>query len=80
MRLVKESGKTAAQLSRETGLGQRWMYMLMQGAYSDPGVNKIEQLHDHLDVNKWCWNTLDTLERLIALPLALYRMALNIAS
>ena len=52
MRLVKESGKTAAQLSRETGLGQRWMYMLMQGAYSDPGVNKIEQLHDHLDVNK----------------------------
>jgi len=53
MRLVKESGKTAAQLSRETGLGQRWMYMLMQGAYSDPGVNKIERLYNHLqDVNK----------------------------
>lgn len=48
LELIAESGKTPAQLAKETGLKPRWLYRLIAGDYEDPGVNKIEKLYKHL--------------------------------
>lgn len=36
------------EISRDTGLGYDWINKLAQGCIADPGVRKIQKLHDHL--------------------------------
>lgn len=48
MKMVRDSGMTAAELSRATGLKQRWMSNLFRGEYPDPSVNKIETINNYL--------------------------------
>ena len=48
LRLARESGLTIKELREGTGLGQRWLYRLLDGDYADPGVNKIEKLNAFL--------------------------------
>ena len=48
IRLTKESGIPLVQICRDTGLGRRWMHKLLAGQLTDPGVNKIERLHNYL--------------------------------
>lgn len=46
--LVNQSDKNPSELAKETGLGERWLYNFANGVYSDPGVNKVERLYNHL--------------------------------
>lgn len=46
--LVRATDITVARLIADTGLGERWMYKLIAGQFSDPGVKKIQRLHDYL--------------------------------
>lgn len=36
------------QIVEETGLKRRWLYHLKNGRWDDPGVQKIQRLHDYL--------------------------------
>lgn len=46
--LLGKSKTPAAQICRELGFSQRWYYDLMSGDIKDPGVNRIQRLHDYL--------------------------------
>lgn len=45
--LAERKGQWPA-ICRATGLDYDWLTKLAQGRISDPGVRKIQQLHDHL--------------------------------
>ena len=46
--LVRETDVNIAQMCRELGISKRWYFRFRDGDYSDPGVNRIEALHDYL--------------------------------
>lgn len=46
--LLKRSGLSVERVSKDTGLGKRWLYRLIDGDFKDPGVSKIEKLHCYL--------------------------------
>jgi transcriptional regulator with XRE-family HTH domain len=48
IRLAQASDLSTAELARETGLKERWLYRLLRGDFQDPGVRKIEHLHKYL--------------------------------
>lgn len=37
------------ETAKETGLGREWLAKLSAGLIGDPGVNKIEVLHEYLN-------------------------------
>lgn len=47
LELDRGSWPTTAE---QTGLGREWIAKLAQGLIDDPGVKKIEKLHDYLSV------------------------------
>lgn len=46
--LFEVAGVAIPEISRDTGLKQRWLHRLFKGDYQDPGVRKIEKLHRYL--------------------------------
>ncbi len=42
------SDKSYLQIYRDTGLTPNWLSMLAQGKIEDPGVNKVQKLHEYL--------------------------------
>ena len=48
MQLLKTVNKSPKEMAADTGLGKRWLERLMDGDYNDPGVKKIQKLHDYL--------------------------------
>lgn len=49
MQQIKESGLSAAQIAREANVGKRWMHDLVAGRFTDPGVKKIQKIHNYLN-------------------------------
>lgn len=54
IRLLNASDKTLQQIANDTGLKQRWLYNLAAGKMKDPGVTKIELLHNYLVTQQDC--------------------------
>lgn len=48
LRLLSERTYNPDELCREIGVSRRWLYRLQAGDFEDPGVNKIEKLHQLL--------------------------------
>lgn len=46
--LIHNSGESLPAIARATGVNQRWLRRLVAGDYAEPGVNKIERIHDYL--------------------------------
>lgn len=48
MEMLKQTHVDHKTILRETGLGRRWLGRLIDGDFNDPGVKKIQKLHDYL--------------------------------
>ena len=48
LQLIRDSGMPLSRIAREADVGHRWLVDVMNGRFSDPGVNKIQRLHDYL--------------------------------
>ena len=46
--LLEETDRSKNQICAATGLKLRWLYDLQNGNIPEPGVNKIQTLHDYL--------------------------------
>ena len=46
--LLKNRTKSLRAISEESGINYHWLGKFQQGAFDDPGVKKVEQLHDFL--------------------------------
>ncbi len=46
--MLESTTKPMSVISKETDVGLRWLYQLKAGKFSDPGVNKIQRIHDYL--------------------------------
>lgn len=46
--MIRESGMPINRIADSAGVGKRWLADVMSGRYSDPGVKKIQRLHDYL--------------------------------
>lgn len=49
--LLSLTDKSMSEISKNTDVGLRWLYDLKAGRFSDPGVNKIQRIHDYLSEN-----------------------------
>lgn len=52
IQLARASSESANQIAKNCGLKPRWLYRLLDGDYTDPGVNKIQRLHDYLTAER----------------------------
>jgi len=43
-----DEGGTLRRISYETGMNYAWLRRFNQGKVPNPGVNTVQQLHDHL--------------------------------
>lgn len=50
LQLARDCGISPAIVSREAKVGLRWYHKLLRGEWGDPGVLKIQRLHDYLQV------------------------------
>lgn len=48
LELIRASDQSIRQLAKDAGVGQRWLSDLVSGRFDDPGVKKIQRLHDYL--------------------------------
>lgn len=48
MLLYKQTNLSVISIARGSGLGLRWLFDLKRGRFDDPGVKKIQRLHDYL--------------------------------
>jgi predicted transcriptional regulator len=48
LNMIRDSGIPITRLASEAKVGQRWLADLVNGRFSDPGVKKIQRLHDYL--------------------------------
>lgn len=46
--LLRATPIPLATICQEADVQIRWLHRLIDGDFSDPGVNKIERLHDYL--------------------------------
>ncbi len=47
--LLEQRGRiTLAHIARQTGVGPEWLKKYAQGHIDDPGVNKVQKVHDYL--------------------------------
>lgn len=49
--LLGNSNIPVSSIAESTGVGLRWLYDLKAGRFSDPGVNKIQRIHDFLNAS-----------------------------
>lgn len=49
--LLNSTDKSMSDISKNTDVGLRWLYDLKAGRFGDPGVNKIQRIHDYLAEN-----------------------------
>lgn len=49
--LLVKTNQPMSIVSEKTNVGLRWLYDLKAGRFSDPGVNKIQRIHDYLSVS-----------------------------
>lgn len=50
--LLEETALTKKAISDGAGVQLRWLQNLVAGKYKDPGVNKVERVHDFLASHK----------------------------
>lgn len=43
---------TLKAIAEATGLGEQWLKLVHQGKIANPGINKMETLHNYLISNK----------------------------
>ena len=48
LRHLEATPKSYAQIAKEIGVTERWVYYLADGRYDDPGVKKIQRLYTYL--------------------------------
>lgn len=48
LRLAREAKLPVPEICRAAGVKQRWYYRLLNGDFEDPGVRRIQRLHDAL--------------------------------
>jgi hypothetical protein len=48
LNLLEQTDASAAEICAGANVGQRWLYDLRSGRYSDPGVTRIQRIHDFL--------------------------------
>lgn len=46
--LARATTIPVSRICRDTGLGTRWYHMLLAGEIRDPGVRRVQRLHDYL--------------------------------
>lgn len=46
--LLAQSPETQRIIAANSGVGYQWLAKFSQGRISDPGVSKVQQLHDYL--------------------------------
>jgi len=46
--LLKQTKVPLSKVASESNVGYRWLCKLIAGVYSDPGINKIQRIHDYL--------------------------------
>lgn len=46
--LLEVTEKPMSIIAAQTNVGLRWLYDLKAGRFNDPGVNKIQRIHDYL--------------------------------
>lgn len=51
MRLLNATTQPMAEVAASAGVGLRWLYDLKAGRFSDPGVNRIQRIYNHLTNN-----------------------------
>lgn len=50
--LVESTDIPASQICRDLGFDRSWLRKWLKGMIPDPGVNRIQKLHDYLISNK----------------------------
>jgi len=50
--MLANESRSREEIARDTGLGKEWLSKLSRGLITDPGVSKIERLHEYLKSNK----------------------------
>ena len=48
LELARRSRRPVTEICRDAGLQPRWYYLLLSGEIKDPGVHKVQSLHDAL--------------------------------
>lgn len=48
LELLESSSLSAKEIAKGVGCTTRWIHYLKEGRYKDPGVNKIQMIHDFL--------------------------------
>lgn len=51
LQLLDETNLSMAEISINSEVGLRWLYDLKAGRFSDPGVNRIQRIYNHLTNN-----------------------------
>lgn len=51
LRLLREDRRSIAQLHKDTGLEYHWLRKVRSGEIRNPGVERIEQLHNALSAH-----------------------------
>jgi hypothetical protein len=46
--LLNNTNMSVEHIARESNVGYRWLCKLKAGEYSDPGVNKVQRVHNFL--------------------------------
>lgn len=46
--LARSADEPVTKICREAGITTRWYYLLLDGDIRDPGVRRIQRLHDYL--------------------------------
>ncbi len=48
MALLAETDLSVSEIAAGANVGSRWLYSLMNGRWSDPGIKKVQRVHDFL--------------------------------
>ena len=48
LRLARESGMSGSEIANGADVGYRWYCKLVSGEIKDPGINRVQKLHDYL--------------------------------
>jgi len=50
--LIQTTSVPTAEICRAADVSKRWFYRFKNGEFSDPGVNKIQAIHDFLSKSR----------------------------
>lgn len=51
-KMMKDDKAFVMQVFRDTGIGYFWLRSFAKGAYSNPGVNRVQYLYEYLSGRK----------------------------